>query len=149
TRDVERDRVGAVRGHRRGEARRDGVERLVPGRTPAADRGMEQAAFEAERLRERSGFGAEPARVRGMLRIAGDHEARAAGLRLRGDDAAADAAVRARRADGRHARAVRVAGAAGWTATRIRPSSIRTGKRAVAPSSGPVASPLSRSMTHS
>src|SRR5690606_34302008 len=126
------------------EARCDQVERVVPRRALAVDLRMEQPPFETERLRERRAFRAEPPGVCRVLRVARDYDARDARLRPRRDDAAADAAVRARRANRRHSRAIGDAAAfaatvssatvcseaasIGSTATRMRPSSMRTAK---------------------
>src|SRR5690606_15603339 len=137
---------GSVLGDRSLEAVRDEIERLVPARPRAADLGMKQPPFEPERLAERCALRARPPGVRRMLGVPGDLDAHAFARR---DEAAADAAVRARRANARAAHAERVFAPRSGTATRIRPFSILTSKRSVAPSSGPVASPLSRSMTQS
>ena len=66
------------------KALRDGAERLRP--CDAGERavrlpqhGMQQAAVEAERLVEGGAFGAEPAKIRRVRRIAGNRRAGAVG----------------------------------------------------------------------
>ena len=70
--DIERDRVGPVRGDGRGEGVGDRIERRVPGCTGAVDFRFQDAARQADRLAERRAFHAEAAAIGGMLGIAGD-----------------------------------------------------------------------------
>ena len=99
-RDVEGDAVRAVAADGVSELARDMADGLVPARPAAADLGMKQSAFEAERFAQVSSFRAKTAMVGRMLGVAGNLHGPRAG-HPRGDPAA-DAAIGAGRADRLH-----------------------------------------------
>ena len=97
-REVEGDRLGAVRRPDRLHASGDLIQRMRPARAGPVDDGVEQPRLEPQRLAERRALGAQPTGVGGMLGIAADGgSALAVGG---GEHAAADAAIGARGADG-------------------------------------------------
>ena len=93
---IERDRIRAIARHDVGKAMRDMVERIGPGDLlhrafAAADHGIEQSIFEAERFAERRTLRAQPAEIRRVRGIARDRCATTAVRRCQ--HAATDAAI--------------------------------------------------------
>ncbi len=117
--DIEGDRLRPVLGDRRLKAMCDEIERLVPFRIAAGNFWTQQATGQAERFAERRAFGAEPAGIGGMIRIARD-------VSIPVDDhAAADATIGAGGA--RHL----VHAAASWPAlARLRGENIKASRAA-------------------
>ena len=75
-RDVERHGIRPVRADGGLERGGDGIQRRVPAHPTAGDLGVEQAAFEAQRLAEGGTLGAEPAEIGGVVGVARDLGAR-------------------------------------------------------------------------